>query len=854
MDIRSLRLPLVLVLTLGALPGYALELVHDWKPLFTVVIPDQPTALEQEGADTLAKYLRMAVGAPIPVTKEGSKPKGTLLSLGKTALAREAGVTDEGLQFDGYRMVVKNGTLFLLGRDQEVMAAPPGQGDRIGAQGSRRVALDFLQRLGFRWLVPCEMGTHIPALKTVSVPDDLNVTYQPPFMYVAGRMYTWGDWSLANSFRKALRLYSTGGHTWNEAVPITLWDQHPEYFRMQGGRRIRPTNEDHQLCCSNPEVRQRIIDYTLAQLAKGFDVVALGQPDGWKPCECEACQAIGRGRDYDASEQVHATQRKVIEACRQKYPDRFVHLIIYGPTQNPPTSFDSYPLSTMVELAPPTEENLKFWKERVPAGATVYVYYMGLYHNVGMAPKFTPAMAAREIKMLHANGVKGIYFCGAGEKWGTEGPTYYVLARLAGNPSLDWRAIVEEYCALLYDKAGVTMRQYYDLLYKRLDDHYVETATPADAFTAVYTPEVLEKLSGLLALARQQAGADENALGFIRVAEIGFRHIALIARAMHLYQAYQIRPTTESLTYLRDAVGEYRTFASKEIPDILKKEPDFVQRYFPNATLWLPDAADSRGTFANNYGTLASPFTWNFENLMKSGVLPGKDRARMMIARLKTPPVMSGAIDDPAWADVPWTEVSEVSLGPTEASTRMKAGYDDRNLYFAFECREPLIDDMRVIEYGRDGKVFNTECIELFLAPDGAGQKRMQICLSPTATGKWDGRYGYIDDPLHPLNLSGGPESAWNPNYVHAFQIDKPGRRWTLEVAFPFAELGVTGPSEGARWRGNFGRERHKWAWAAKYAGQSEFFLWAPNLQGTGFPDPAAFGDLFFGRVPRTEK
>ena len=240
----SLRrwLPAFCVLALGMAPASALDLVRDGKPLCAIVIPDEPTVLEREGADTLAKYLAQAVGTPIPVANESSRPSGTVISLGKTALARAAGITDEGLEFDGYRMAVKDGTLFLLGRDQEVMAAPPGHGDRIGAQGSRRVALDFLQRLGFRWLVPSTMGTHVPTLATVSVPDDLNVTHRPPFMYVAGRMYTWGDWSIANSFRKASRLFSAGGHTWCQAVPDSLWEEHPEYFRMQGGQRIRPTS------------------------------------------------------------------------------------------------------------------------------------------------------------------------------------------------------------------------------------------------------------------------------------------------------------------------------------------------------------------------------------------------------------------------------------------------------------------------------------------------------------------------------------------------------------------------------------------------------------------------------------
>ena len=59
-------------------------------------------------------------------------------------------------------------------------------------------------------------------------------------------------------------------------------------------------------------------------------------------------------------------------------------------------------------------------------------------------------------------------------------------------------------------------------------------------------------------------------------------------------------------------------------------------------------------------------------------------------------------------------------------------------------------------------------------------------------------------------------------------------------------------PAEGERWRGNFGRERHLWVWnPKKYPRTSELFLWSPNLQKASFTDPAALGDIYFGRIPK---
>ena len=182
-----MRTPLgVIVATVVCLFGVnaqALDLVRDGKAVSTIVVPKQATETEQAAAERLVKYLKMASGAELPVVRESARPEaGPLISVGKTEMANAAGITEEGLKYDGYRLAVKDNTLYLLGRDTELIEAQrifraPLMG---GAQGSIRAAFGLLDRLGFRWLQPTPMGTHVPELKTVSIPDDLDVTYEPP--------------------------------------------------------------------------------------------------------------------------------------------------------------------------------------------------------------------------------------------------------------------------------------------------------------------------------------------------------------------------------------------------------------------------------------------------------------------------------------------------------------------------------------------------------------------------------------------------------------------------------------------------------------------------------------------------
>ena len=116
----------------------ALDLVRDGKAVSTIVVPDQATETEQGAAEKLVKYLKMSSGAELPIVKESARPADTtIISMGKTEMARKAGITEEGLKFDGYHLAVKGKTLYLLGRDTDMIPAVTIFEDKLmgGAQG-----------------------------------------------------------------------------------------------------------------------------------------------------------------------------------------------------------------------------------------------------------------------------------------------------------------------------------------------------------------------------------------------------------------------------------------------------------------------------------------------------------------------------------------------------------------------------------------------------------------------------------------------------------------------------------------------------------------------------------------------
>jgi len=212
---------------------------------------------------------------------------------------------------------------------------------------------------------------------------------------------------------------------------------------------------------------------------------------------------------------------------------------------------------------------------------------MGPWLAEGLAPRFYPELAAAKMKHWIAHGVKGIYWCGGGENWGAEGPTYYVLGRMATDPTQDWQEVYEEYLNLTFREAAPAMKQYYDRLYERLAqfrDHKQDSAlvggmNPDDTFGAVYSAQVLVQLKRSLEEAKRLAAGDDRALGWIRLAELHYNHYALIARGFHFYRAHTLNPTAANFAQVRDAVEAYRDWV-KETRKIPETDKAFSENFF----------------------------------------------------------------------------------------------------------------------------------------------------------------------------------------------------------------------------------------------------------------------------------
>ena len=177
----------------------------------------------------------------------------------------------------------------------------------------------------------------------------------------------------------------------------------------------------------------------------------------------------GTGDDW--CEKTWLFHRHIAERIEKLRPGKIVHILSYGPTAHPPKTFTEFPENVMIELCDYSDENLKRWKDwgPVPHGITVYTYLWGNYQHVGYTPRHTPAELADIARRFVAHKVHGIYRCGYGEFYGTEGPGYYVFNRMLRDPKADVAATVDEFCTAAFGPVGKTMRKFYDTYDVRLD-------------------------------------------------------------------------------------------------------------------------------------------------------------------------------------------------------------------------------------------------------------------------------------------------------------------------------------------------------------------------------------------------
>lgn len=200
-----------------------------------------------------------------------------------------------------------------------------------------------------------------------------------------------------------------------------------------------------------------------------------------------------------------------------------------------------------------------------------------------------------------------------------------------------------------------------------------------------------------------------------------------------------------------------------------------------------------------------------------------------VVYKTDTPPKVDGKIDDPAWADVPWTQLFvDISTDVVPRfETKAKLRYDNHFLYVAAHIEEPhvwanITETCHCLNNTQDQVIFHDNDFEIFTNPDGsthfykefemnARNQTWDLLLQrPYDDGggenstRVDGKDGFDMQP--PLFCGTAVEGTINDPRT----IDK---GWSVEVALPLKKLAFNQlmnvnvpPKDGDFWRMDFSR------------------------------------------------
>jgi hypothetical protein len=826
------------------------------KSDYQVVVPD--SSADPETGEWLKQAARLVQaafkvnGADIPVAAESGKDPGKPgIYLGDTEFSRQNGIKLSELKGWGYFIKAVGSNLVIAGRDKPPVVKPEGPREQISWDqlwpciGTVKGTADFLREYAgarflypeiWHWEAPSELArldfTNSPCMEfiksdTIVAPSDLDVRKVPFVLYNKGYPRE-SIWDIALNMFPLVDI-STGGHTYERAAPVEeYYDKHPEYFALVNGKRINAG----QYCISNPELQELFYRDLCKWLDKGYEIVGLGQPDGFQCCQCDDCKKLFDTGD-DWSEKLWILHRNLAERVLKLHPDKTVMIMAYMHTEKVPKTFKKFPANTMIMLCGTNDKDFEDWnKIEVPKGFTSYIYNWCPNQGGVYFPTRTPLFVETQVKRLFTNHVQGIQRDGPGLLFGLEGPVYYTLGRMIDDPETN-RAndIVNEFCSAAFGRASAPMRGFYDALYHGVElySDYLGTRCPAwtyadingrrrkfvtDPFQLIgfiYTPDLLSSLEKNLALAEKTADSD-RARWRLALVRREFDYVKSTAAVVHLYHAYQVKPDRVSRDQLLDAIDARNALINSyyvEQPRT-KPSPGWSLRSMTNICAkpipgW-PETLfplHSPGHLKMEYNLYQgafkdTAFNWDTKT-MRNAPLPGVKRA------VVKPAAGQVAIDSPAW-DLAETNILEAMPGSQPSltcKTSLRVLSDKDNLYLRVESELPAgMKDFAAV--ARDGDMKKQESLDICVAPFGNREKFYRFKVGPATGSKYDAAIGFIADPMDPR--WGLDDPSWNGEWEYQSLLEPDKKRWLAMVRIPFKTMGVEQPAAGAIWMGNVGR------------------------------------------------
>lgn len=494
-----------------------LKLIENGQSEYAIVIDNQAPKSVKDAAKELQYHFQKISRFKIPISHTHSGP---VISLGATIQKSNAGIPEEKIHPDGFRILTKGKNLYIWGIDTKKGELEPVIGFSMGTLFGTYAFLE--DQLGIKWIMPGKEGEIIPQQSSVSIPQ-LKINDKPDFQwrripYTGGNRPDVAQWELRNrmnntSYRMSLHHY----HAWHAVVPPKHFSQHPEWFAEINGKRAKPTGDRYKLCTTNTEM----IDFYANELIEYFNKhpkqlsKSLSPTDSAGYCQCSKCNALDEKSELNGrpskTRRILLFYNEVTKRVAKVHPQKMLCGYVYADFLKPPEDKAIQLHSSLfLVIAPHINYGYQYYRPDVQKQWLEIMTYWSQYtKNISYYDiilqtqnKGAPTGLAKEIykevyPKLKELGVKGTYMYG-NSAWGHSAAFNWLTAKLNWNANLDVDKASKDFFNAAYGEAGPTVEKLYDLIDLKQKEYYKSHPKASYPLTQDILKEVFAKNIGEL--------------------------------------------------------------------------------------------------------------------------------------------------------------------------------------------------------------------------------------------------------------------------------------------------------------------------------------------------------------------
>ncbi|MCK5776327.1 MAG: DUF4838 domain-containing protein, partial [Bacteroidales bacterium] len=448
---------------------------------YVIITSQNADSISQKAALQLQDYWQKISAKEINIS-QSLNANQTPIFIGSSFLSSTQKASLLKLKEDGFIISMEDEGVFLAGK--------------TGIGGLYAVNTLLEDYLGCMMLAAKE--EFIPKTEQISFKNSYK-TYNPAFdyrriLFPARKDKAYREWYKLEELDE----WGMFVHTFQHLIPPEkYYESHPEYFSLVNGRHL----QDAQLCLSNPQVIELLIENLGIEIAKQPEKKywSVSQNDTYNYCECDHCEAL-----YEKYGNYSGAYIYMSNQIARAFPSKQISTLAYQFTRSAPKNikpdsnvnimFCSIECNRSMPLAKDKRSatfvrDLKDWSA-LTHNIFLWDYVVQFKNYLTPFPNF-PVLQAN-VQLFKENGVEMMFEQGSGGNWSDLSELkQYLLAKLLWNPNMNVDSLAQNFIHIYYGDAAKYIQEYYELMNTEMMKHAEHERLDIYGFPMDYTDSFL---------------------------------------------------------------------------------------------------------------------------------------------------------------------------------------------------------------------------------------------------------------------------------------------------------------------------------------------------------------------------